>query len=194
MRRITVRLPDDTVQAFDEAPANRSKLIRNLLVDHVAEGGLDVPDRLQKLANADRAKERNRWDVKDSGLRGRAYRFVKQRWQEGTHPPDALDRALGGFRDEASASEDEGAVEYIENVASWYSANWPEHDPSRRPEFPDAAAFHDSGDRDDDGVDEAIVARASSLLDDTERSVVVERIARDYDIETASAAVRRAAE
>jgi len=143
MKRITVRLPEDIVFAFDEADGNRSALMREVLSKHVANGKVDVPDRIQKLARAERAKQKARWDVKDAGLRGRAYRFVVQRWDEGTHDPDAMDRALTGFREEAESSEDPGAEEYIRRLMLWYRDSWPTSNVESRPDFPDAARFHD---------------------------------------------------
>lgn len=195
MKHLSIRLPESVIEAYDHADGTRSELMREVLTEPVADGELEVPDRYRNLARAERAKQRARWDVKDAGIRGRAYKFVAQRWEDGTHPPDALRRACRGFAEEAAvASEDEEAVAYIEAMLAWVEENWPADGAAARGPFPDAAEFHGEAEAlaAQDPAD-AAVERAEELRDaGLDSGEAVERLATDdgYGLDHAFDAVR----
>lgn len=140
MKRITIRVPEDIVRAYDEAEGNRSAMMRRALSDRVAEGELSgVPDDILQLAEAEAAKDEGRLARKRGTFRERCQSFFREKWQTGAVTPrDAEDMAVS-WRREATIYGAE-YVAFVEAITEWYAENWTVHE-HERPAFPDPSLF-----------------------------------------------------
>jgi len=135
MDRVTIRLPDHVIRAFDEADGTRSALMRRRLTQAVADGELEnVPNDLKLLAERERAIEDNRLPRERGKFRQKCYKHYKDAWATGAvTPQDADDRATSWRREAALYGEE--YVAFLEAILTWYRENYRK---SPRPDFPPA--------------------------------------------------------
>lgn len=137
MRKVSIRLPDDILTAYDRAEGNRSQLMRRQLTDAVANGELDVHDDLVQLAEREGIVDRAKLARKRGTFRERMTNYFGDRWEDGATPPDdARDLAQSWFAEAALYGEEHLA--YAEAMIEWYEEHWQVHD---RPDWPGAGRF-----------------------------------------------------
>jgi hypothetical protein len=163
MRRISIRLPDDLIRAYDMADTNsRSEAMRAVLTDAVANGHVEgVPDDLRKLAERERVVDTGRLARKRATYKSRVYGFYGDKWETGAiTPTDARDLAAS-WRSEAKLydSDDDADTdrfeEFLDAVLDWYAANW-STTAAERPEWPDAGRLLRNAGITDDEQDASI--------------------------------------
>lgn len=143
MRRVTIRVPDDLVRAYDMADAgSRSAVMRRVLLDAVADGDVQgVPHDLRKLAERERVVDSGRYARKRATFKSRVHGFYAEKWEDGAvTPTDAADLAAS-WRSEAALYDDELDADphdaFLDAILDWYRANW-SRTAAERPEWPDA--------------------------------------------------------
>lgn len=142
MRRVTIRLPDDLLRAYDLADANRSKLMRRVLLDAVADGRVEgVPDDIRKLAERERVVDGGRYARKRATYKSRLYRYYRDKWEDGAVTPTDAATLAASWRAEAALYDDDEDDtphdDLLDAVLDWYRANW-SRTAAERPEWPDA--------------------------------------------------------
>lgn len=172
-RKVSVRLPEHLVRAFDRADGNRSALMRRVLREAVADGEVEgVPDDLRALAAVQQAVDAGRLDRRRGTFRKRCAEFFRDKWQGGfTTADDAEDMAESWLTEAAVYGP--AYVAWVEAVVDWYSENW---DPIARPDWPDPGTLHARADP--ESVDIAV------------RLVDVMREAREQGLDRATAVAR----
>jgi len=140
MKRISIRLPEDLIAAYDSADGNRSAVMRRRLAEAVVDGELsDVDADLRTLAEAEAAKDEARLARRRGSFRERAHSFYGDKWSGGmTTPDDARDMAVSWETEAALYGAD--YVAFLDAMLGWFSDNWT-IDPGRRPEWPDGSVF-----------------------------------------------------
>lgn len=145
MRRVTIRVPNDLVDAYDAADGgSRSHVMRRVLLDAVADGRVEgVPADLRTLAERERAVDTGRLARKRATYKKRLLDYYRDKWEDGAvTPTDAADLATS-WRAEASLYDrdrdpgDDPHEALLDAVLDWYRANW-SRKAAERPEWPDA--------------------------------------------------------
>lgn len=142
MRRVTVRIPDDLLRAYDMAEGNRSELIRRILLDAVADGEVSgVPPDIRKLAERERAVNSGRLARKQATYKSRLLEFYREKWEDGAVTPTDAATLAASWRAEARLYDDdrEGTPheDLLDALLDWYRANW-SRTAAERPAWPDA--------------------------------------------------------
>ena len=140
MKRVTVRIPEDVVRAYDEAAGNRSALMRRRLAEAVEDGELsDVPADVEALASAEAAKDRGRLNRKRGTFRERCHSFYADKWESGAVTPTDAEDMAESWRREATIYGAE-YVAFLEAIVEYYRDEWSVHDRERGP-FPTPGRF-----------------------------------------------------
>lgn len=180
MRRVTVRLPEDVVAAFDAADGNRSALMRRRLQEAVEDGELNnVPEDLRRLAAREQAVDRGRYDRKVATFKERCHGFFREKWESGA--VDAEDAALlaESWRAEASLYGPD-ALAFVEAVVDYWEAEWSAATHAR-PAFPEPGHFMAGAeDAEPDLRGELVEAVEAARADGCGRTEAVERVADDH--------------
>jgi len=170
MRKVSVRLPDHLVRAYDEAEGNRSAVMRRRLAEAVVEGEVDgVPADLMTLAERERAVEENELGRKRGTFRQRCYDFFANKWDGGAVTPDDADDLADSWRDEAAIYGPEYEA-FVTAILDWYAENWAAYDDGAA--FPTPGAFVARS-----GAAAATVAEAGTDASDR----LVQHVAGAYD-------------
>jgi len=188
MRRVTIRIPDDLLRAYDLADTNRSQLMRRVLLDAVADGRVEgVPDDLRKLAERERVVDGGRYARKAATYKSRLYQFYAQKWEDGAVTPTDAATLAASWRAEAQLYDDDTDgtphEDLLEATLDWYRANW-SRSAAERPDWPDAGRLLQAagvGEEDDAiaglGVtDELIDELEDMAADNVDQSEAVKRI------------------
>jgi hypothetical protein len=190
MRKVSLRLPEDLVAAYDSADGTRSAVMRRRLAEAVTEGELDgVDDDLRTLAEAEDAKDRARLARRRGSFRERCYDFFADKWRSGlTTPDDAADMA-GSWEAEAALYGAE-YVAFVDAVLDWYAEEW-EINSHKRPGFPDPSTLLARSDPEAIDVPERLVETVRAELRDSDRTraEVVDKLAAFHERPTAERAV-----
>jgi hypothetical protein len=201
MRRVTIRLPNDLVEAYDAADGgSRSHVMRRVLLDAVAEGDVEgVPADLRTLAERERAVDTGRLARKRATYKKRLLDFYGDKWEDGAvTPTDAADLATS-WRAEASLydrdRDGDGTPheDLLDTVLDWYRANW-SRTAAERPEWPDAGRlFRAAGIGADDeagglGVPSDLVDAVNDhASEDVEPSEAAQRVAESHNVRPSEA-------
>ena len=190
MRRVTVRVPDELVAAYDRADGNRSKLMRRALAEAVSDGEVaGVPEDLRTLAAVEEIVADGQLARRRGTFRKRVAEFFEDKWESGyVTGADAADMAESWRREATMYGPSH--VAFVDAVADWYADNW---DPVARPAWPTPGTFHTIADPDTVDVRDRLVdvmreAREEGLA----RREAVERVSQYHPDEKVEAAARRA--
>jgi len=95
MKRISIRLPEDLIAAYDDADGTRSAVMRRRLSEAVRDGEVSGVDAdLRTLVEAEDAKDRARLARRRGSFRERCHSFYADKWSSGlVTPRDAEDMA-----------------------------------------------------------------------------------------------------
>lgn len=164
MKRVTLRIPEDIVRAYDEADGNRSALMRRQLSRGVADGHLEgVPDDIRQLAEAEDAKDRGRLERKRGTFRKRCHSFYGDQWRSGAVTPgDAEDMATSWEREATIYGAE--YLAFVQAIADWYAENWTVHEHERKA-WPDPGLFIGRSDPESIDVPERLVETMTDARD-----------------------------
>ena len=176
MRKVSIRLPDDVRRAYEVADGgSMSALMRRRLTDAVADGELEgVGPDLQTLAERERVVDSGRLARKRATFKSRAYRFYRQKWEDGAVTGRDARELSTSWRSEAKIYDDQdddepGPEAFLDALLDWYEANYTAR-AAQRPEWPDAgkllraAGFEDT-DPVTAGIDGELVEAAEDMAD-----------------------------
>ena len=155
MRKVSLRLPDDLVAAYDAADGSRSAVMRRRLAEAVEGGELSgVDDDLKTLAGIEAAKDRGRLTRRRGTFRERCYAFFGEKWKSGAVTPDDADDMAESWRHEAALFGPE-YVAFVEAIIGWFREQWTVE--THRPGFPEATVFLARSDPDAIDVSERLI-------------------------------------
>lgn len=199
MRRVTIRLPDDLIAAYDAADAgSRSHVMRRVLLDAVAAGTVEgVPEDLQVLAEREQAVDTGRLARKRATYKKRLIEFYGDKWEGGAITPTDAAELATSWRAEASLydrdRDDTPNEDLLDAVVDWYRANW-SRTAAERPDWPDAGRlFRAAGIGADDeagglGVPSDLMDAVNDhAADDVEPSEAAKRVAESHDVRPSEA-------
>jgi hypothetical protein len=196
MRKVSLRLPEHLVAAYDSADGTRSAVMRRRLVEAVEDGEVrGVDDDLQLLAEAEAAVDRGKLTRRRATFKSRFHDFAAGKWTNGAVTGDDMDDLAESWRDEG-ALFGRGELEYVAAVVRWYRANYSPHD---KPPFPtpeyfvaqmrDAMSVSEPG----EDVPDRLVDVAREAVDDgVPRRQVIDRLSTFHDVDDVYRALERA--
>jgi hypothetical protein len=194
MRKVSIRIPEPLVRAYDDADGSRSAVMRRVLSEAVADGDVQgVPEDLRTLAERERAVEGGELARKAGTFKQRAHDYFGEKWRSGAVTADDAERLAESWRDEAAlyGAED---LAYVEAVVDYWADEWAAVE-ARRGQWPTPAVF--LAEADPRLVDGEITDRLADTLRDArrdglERSTAVERVAKFHPRERVEMAADRA--
>jgi hypothetical protein len=199
MRRVTIRLPNDLVDAYDAADGgSRSHVMRRVLLDAVAGGTFEaVPDDLQTLAERERAVDTGRLARKRATFKKRLIDYYAQKWEGGAITPTDAAELATSWRAEASLydRDRDGSpnADLLDAVLDWYRANW-SRTAAERPDFPDAgrlmraAGIAEEDDADGVTVDTNLIDAVNDYAaDDVDPGEAARAVAEDHNVRPSDA-------
>jgi hypothetical protein len=188
MQKVSIRLPGNVIDAYDDADGTRSAVMRRRLVEAVEDGEVDgVGEDLKTLVEREAAVDRGRLARKRGKFKQRCYDFFRDCWQGGAvTPSDASDLAESWEAEAAIYGAEHMA--FVEAVVEWYREEW---DAIERSPFPDPGVFVARSDPDSVAVGPKLV----EVLDEArregfDRADAVDRVSSFHP----DAAVERAAQ
>lgn len=139
MRKVSIRLPDHLIAAYDSADGNRSAVMRRRLSEAVADGEVKgVAEDLQTLAEVEVAKDRGRLPRRRATFKTRCHDFFSKLWESGAVTAENAGDLAESWHAEADVFGEE-EVEFLTNIIEWWKANY---DPNGHlPPFPDPPQF-----------------------------------------------------
>ena len=172
MRRVTIRIPDDLLRAYDMADVNRSQLMRRVLLDAVADGRVEgVPTDIQKLAERERVVDGGRYARKRATYKSRLYQYYAEKWEDGAVTPTDAATLAASWRGEAALYDDDEDgtphEDLLEAILDWYRANW-SRSAAERPQWPDAGRLLRAAGVGEDDDATAGLGVTSELVDEVE--------------------------
>lgn len=194
MRKVSIRLPEPLVRAYDEADGSRSAVMRRVLSEAVADGQVEgVPDDLRTLAERERAVEGGELARKAGTFKQRVHDYFAEKWRSGAVTPDDADRLAESWRDEAALY---GAEElaYVEAVLDYWRDEWAAVE-ARRGDWPSPAVFLAEAEPRlvDAEVEERLVdTLRDARRDGLDRSTAVERVRKFHPDDRVELAAERA--
>jgi len=192
MKPTSIRLPDHILRAYDSADGSRSKVMRQVLSEAVADGSVaGVDEDLQTLAAIERVVDDGKLEKRRGTFRKRCAQFFEDKWRSGYVPPADMDSMAESWRREAAIYGEEYAA-WVEAVVGWYRDNWEPVD-DRRDNWPDAGTFWHRTDPDAIDVETRLVetmreARETGLS----RSEAIDRVSKFHAETTVRVAASRA--
>jgi len=196
MRKVSIRLPENVVAAYDSAEGTRSELMRRRLVEAVEQGELrGVDDDLQLLAEAEAAVDKGKLTRRRATFKSRFHQFAERKWEGGGVTGDDMDDLADSWRDEAALFGRE-ELEYVRVVVRWFEANYSHAD---RAPFPsadyfvgqvrDAMSVTEPG---EDVPDRLVQVVADAIDDGTPYREVIARLSTFHDTDDVYRALERA--
>lgn len=194
MKRISIRLPEDLIAAYDDADGTRSAVMRRRLSEAVRDGEVSGVDAdLRTLVEAEDAKDRARLARRRGSFRERCHSFYREKWSSGLVTPSDAEDMAESWEAEAALY---GApyVAFVDAVIAWYRDRWtPEH--TERPEFPRGSTFLRLAEPEDVDVPGRLVESVrDQLADGTDPEAVKQKLEVFHPADRAQEAVRRAKE
>lgn len=194
MEKVSIRVPEPLLRAYDEADGSRSAVMRRVLSEAVAEGEVEgVPEDLKTLAERERAVEEGELARKAGTFKQRVHDYFGEKWRSGAVTPDDAERLAESWKDEA-ALYGAGNLAYVEAVLDYWREEWAAVEP-KRGEWPSPAVFLAEaepalveGEVEDRLVDTLRDARRDGL----DRADAVERVAKFHPRERVELAADRA--
>ena len=154
MRKVSIRLPDDVVEAYDSAHGTRSAVMRRILTGAVADGELDdVPEDLITLAAAEDAKDEGRLSRRRASYKKRVYQHFRDAWASGLVTDTDAEEMAESWETE-SALYGEEHMAFCDAVIEWYTDKW---EPDSRPAWPEPSEFHLLADPGEVNVEDRLV-------------------------------------
>jgi hypothetical protein len=189
MPRVTLRLPQNVITAFERADANRSKAMRAVLTDAVADGEVEgVPDDLRALAAVEGVVSGGELERRRGTFRRRCAEFYKDKFQSGYVTAADAEAMSESWRSEAAVYGD-AYLAWVDAVVGWFTENW---GPVSRPAWPQPGTFHARADPDAVDVRDRLVEVMREARDERglDRETAVARLSKyhpDGRVESAAA-------
>jgi hypothetical protein len=196
MRKVSLRLPEHLVAAYDSADGTRSAVMRRRLVEAVEGGEVrGVDDDLQLLAEAEAAVDRGKLTRRRATFKSRFHDFAAGKWTDGAVTGDDMDDLAESWRDEAALfGRDE--LLYVRVVVEWYVENY---SPTDKPPFPTAEYFVGAmrsaareGEPGEDVPDRLVDVAREAVDDGVPRRQVIDRLSTFHDVDDVYRALERA--
>jgi hypothetical protein len=154
MQKVSIRLPGDVIDAYDEAEGTRSAVLRRRLVEAVEDGEVaGVPKDLRTLVEREAAVDRGRLARKRGTFKQRCYDFYRDKWDGGAVTPEDAESLAESWEAEAAIYGPE-SVAFVDAVLDWYRERWAA---TNRAGFPDPGVFVARADPDAVDVDARVV-------------------------------------
>lgn len=190
MQKVSIRVPPEVIQAYDDADGTRSAVMRRRLIEAVEEGEVSgVGDDLKTLVEREAAVDRGRLARKRGKFKQRCYDYFRDCWQGGAVTPSDADDLAESWRAEASIYGREH-VAFVESVVEWYQREWTA---TRRGGFPDPGVFVAESDPEAVDVPARLVeTMREARSEGVDREQAVESVSKfnpDAEVETAAAEV-----
>jgi len=163
MDRVTLRLPDHVIAAYDRSDGNRSALMRNELTKAVESGELkNTPEDLIKLAAVDMAASTGKLDNRQGTFKKRLHEWAGEHWDSGAVTGVDMTSMLASWREEAALFGSE-YVAFVDALEDWYTENY---DPEKvGTDFVSAQRLVAESDPESASVDAALVSLLESAAD-----------------------------
>jgi len=194
MRKVSIRLPEPLVHAYDEADGSRSAVMRRVLSGAVADGEVEgVPADLRTLAERERAVEGGELARKAGTFKQRVHDYFAEKWRSGAVTPDDAERLAESWRDEAAlyGAED---LAYVEAVVDYWRDEWAAVE-ARRGDWPSPAVFLAEAEPrlvDAEVEDRLVDTLRDARRDGLDRSTAVDRIKKFHPDDRVELAADRA--
>lgn len=187
MRKISIRVPDDVVTAYERADANRSELIRRAMIEYLTDGEVDVPADLVTLAERAEAVERGKLPRRRGKFRREMLDFFEDHYESGAVPPEAAEDMAQSWLAEAGIYG-EDHLRFAEAILAWYRENWDIRS-HERPPWPDPAVIFDRAEEIEVDVNDRLRATVRNAIEQgADPEAIVRRLGKKYprtDIEAA---------
>ena len=189
MRRVTLRLPEDLVAAYDDADGNRSAVMRRRLAEAVTAGEVTgIDEDLRALAEAEEAKDKGRLSRKRGTFRKRCHSFFGDQWKSGAVTPTDAEDMSESWATEATIYGSE-YLAFLNAVVDWYAEHWSVHDVDR-PQWPGPGVFIARSDPDAVDIDSRLV---ETMADARDRGMDRDAAVKKVSVYHPDAKVERAA-
>lgn len=194
MKRISIRLPEDLIAAYDSADGTRSAVMRRRLSEAVRDGEVSGVDAdLKTLVEAEDAKDKSRLARRRGTFRPRCYSFYEGKWETGlVTPADAEAMADSWFKEAALYGAPQ--VAFVDALLEWYEQRWTT-DKTERPRFPDPMDLLGLADPETVDVPGRLVETVrDQLAEGNDPAAIRNKLEVFHPADTAAEAVRRAKE